>query len=98
MFRICLILGFIADWAAILYGVSRMDFLAKYKGMIFGEYGWWIAVALILLWFNVTAILYTICRSFSRKQVGRKLEHMDDDVRHNGGSVMNELSERLARE
>lgn len=96
MFRGCLLAGLTVSILALMYGMS-MDFLLPYRPLLLHNYAVHIATYLGLLCFTVTAVLYSTIRACSMKTTGRKLEHMDRGLRH-GGSVMQELSERLENE
>lgn len=89
----CFWAGLAAAVGALTYGF-RLNFLKPYRALIWHEYAVWIAIFGVLLAFNVTFLLYRVCHEFSMKTTGRKLQHMERGMRQ-GGSVMEELSEKL---
>lgn len=56
---------------------GELVFLAPYKAVIFGRYGWLLGAAALLLFLTLTALYYTVARCFGLRDTGRKLTHVD---------------------
>jgi hypothetical protein len=95
--RKCAAGGATAAFLVLVFALLDLQFLVPYRDVIWHDYIGWICLSLGLIFVNVTFLSYTILRAFSMKTTGRKLEHMDRGLRTDG-SVMQELSERLASE
>ena len=74
--------------------LSECHFLIPYRDLIVFRYGWTVAAYFSCLFLNVVAISYLIGRTLFLKDTGRKLAHLERQVR-TGSSISDELSERL---
>jgi Na+/phosphate symporter len=64
----------------LAYGFWLMDqlkFMARYKSVIFHEYGTVIIASAAILFFNIFAAVLLLQRKFLLKDTGRKLSHLD---------------------
>ena len=77
--------------------LGPLAFLAPYKGLIVAQYLWVIVGALVIVFLNVFALFYLIARGLFLKETGRKLAHVEKQLR-TGDTILRDLSERLAGE
>jgi len=54
-----------------------LSFLAPYKGPLFTRHGWLIGGAVLVLFFNLSALYYQLARWLFLRDAGSKLLHMD---------------------
>jgi hypothetical protein len=66
----------LAAWLA-----SELSFLAPYKYAIYRTYGSHLLVGTLLVFLNLTAIFYVITRWLFLRDAGRKLTHIDRQLR-----------------
>ena len=83
---------------AVLLGVlillfSQLDFLIPYKRVLLARYMRPFAVYAALLAVNLFAFFFLATRHLFLKDTGRKLAHMEKQLR--SGTIAHELSERL---
>ena len=76
---------------------GQLSFLAPYKHLIVREYSGVILSALGIVFLNLFAVFYLITRSLFLKDTGRKLAHVEKQLR-TGDSIVHDLSARLAEE
>jgi hypothetical protein len=68
----------------LAYGFWLMDelkFMARYQRVLYHAYGTSIAIYLALLFWNVFGATLLISRYFLLKNTGRKLSHLDNQLR-----------------
>jgi hypothetical protein len=75
--------------------MQECRFLIPYRALIFGKYGVAIALFASTLFVNLFAAIYVICRTLFLKDTGRKLAHLEKQLR-TGASLSEELSRRLS--
>ena len=85
----CVLLLALLFW---LLDVCR--FLIPYRWVIWREYGLVIGLAVAVLFLNLFGWLYLATRSFFLMGTGRKLAHLEKQVRA-GRSVVEDLAKRL---
>ena len=76
---------------------GQLSFLAPYKSLIVREYMPVVLGALAVTFLNLFAAFYLIARGLFLKETGRKLAHVEKQLR-TGDTVVRDLSERLAEE
>jgi len=74
--------------------MGECQFLIPFRGLVFKKYGGMIALYAAALFINVFAALYAIGRKLFLKDTGRKLAHLEKQLR-TGASLSEELSRRL---
>ena len=74
--------------------MGECQFLIPFRDLVFKKYGGMIALYAAALFINVFAALYAIGRTLFLKDTGRKLAHLEKQLR-TGGSLSEELSRRL---
>jgi len=74
--------------------LQECQFLIPYRHVLFGKYGSAIAWFGAALFLNLFAAIYTVCRKLFLKDTGRKLAHLEKQLR-TGGSLSDELTRRL---
>jgi hypothetical protein len=92
--------AFLAGMVLLLVAFSLLgplQFLAPYKRLIVAEDGLVILGALVIVFLNVFALFYLVGRGLFLKETGRKLAHVEKQLR-TGDTIVRDLSERLARE
>jgi len=79
------------------YVAGELTFLAPYKYLIVHRYLGVIGGALGVVFVNLFALFYVGARGLFLKETGRKLAHVEKQLR-TGDSIVRDLSERLAEE
>jgi hypothetical protein len=84
---------------AIMLGLAffvmgECQFLIPYRQLLLNKYGWTIAIFTAALFVNIFAALYAVGRKLFLKDTGRKLAHLEKQLR-TGTSISEELSRRL---
>ena len=73
--------------------MGECQFLIPYRQLLLRKYSTTIALFAAALFVNVFAALYAIGRKLFLKDTGRKLAHLEKELR--SGSISEELSRRL---
>ena len=73
--------------------MDQCRFLIPYRQLLWFRYGETIAVFALVLFVNLFAAFYAIGRKLFLKDTGRKLAHLEKELR--SGSISEELSRRL---
>jgi hypothetical protein len=92
--------AFLAAMVVILLvfsGLGQLDFLTPYKHAILPRFLWLIVSALVAVFLNLFALFYLTARGLFLKETGRKLAHIEKQLK-TGDTVVRDLSERLAGE
>ena len=88
------LVGATAILAAIVFGLAgELKFLVPYKPLLIHRYAGAIAIYAGLLFLNLFAAFFLLTRKLFLKDSGRKLAHMEKQLR--SGSINEELSARL---
>jgi hypothetical protein len=74
--------------------LQECQFLVPYRSLLFREYGSVIAMFAAALFLNVFAAVYLVCRKVFLKDTGRKLAHLEKQLRTDR-SLSEELADRL---
>lgn len=77
--------------------MSQLTFLAPYRHVIVAEYLPTVGAALLVLFLNLYAAIYFVFRRVWLKDTGRKLAHLERQLRTND-TIARDLSERLAKQ
>lgn len=77
-----------------IFLLQECQFLIPYRHVLFMKYGSAIAGFAAVLFVNIFAAVYMICRSLFLKDTGRKLAHLEKQLR-TGDPLAEELSRRL---
>ena len=77
--------------------LQECNFLIPYRKLLIEEYGRTIATFAGLLFLNLFALMYILVRKIYLKDTGRKLAHVEKQIR-TGESISDELSRRLRQE
>lgn len=56
---------------------GELSFLAPYKATLFRRHGWFIGGASLVLFFNLSALYYSVARWLFLRDAGRKLLHLE---------------------
>lgn len=82
----------------IVFGlIDALEFLAPYKRLIFSRHLDVIVGGAFILFLNLFAFFYLATRGLFLKETGRKLAHVERQLR-TGDSIVRDLSERLAKD
>ena len=76
---------------------DQLRFLAPYRSLILDRYLTVVAAALGVTYANVFACIYVLTRRVFLKETGRKLAHLEKQLR-TGDTIVRDLSERLDEE
>jgi hypothetical protein len=76
---------------------GQLNFLAPFKTLILHRYLTVIIGALGVAFINLFAVFYLVSRGLFLKETGRKLAHVEKQLR-TGDTIVRDLSERLAEE
>lgn len=77
--------------------MGELEFLTPYKRLIFGRHLDVIVGGGIVLFLNLFAFFYVAGRGLFLKETGRKLAHVERQLR-TADSIVRDLSERLAKD
>jgi hypothetical protein len=80
--------------ALLLFLLGECTFLIPYRMLLVNRYGATILVFLAALFLNVFAAIYLGARKLFLKDTGRKLAHVERQIR-TGSSISEELTQRL---
>lgn len=80
--------------AAGFFLLEQCRFLIPYRSLLLERYGTPILLFAAVLFMNIYAVLYFAVRKLLLKETGRKLAHVEKQLR-TGQSVSAELTERL---
>ena len=78
-----------------LFLMQECQFLIPYRHVLFVKYGPTLALFAAVLFVNLFAGVYLICRVLFLKDTGRKLAHLEKQLR-TGTSLSDELHQRLS--
>ena len=67
--------------------LGELKFLAPYRAVLFHQYATPILVFVAVLFVNVFALAFAVNRRFFLKDTGRKLSHLDKQLRVGGGEL-----------
>ena len=81
--------------AAAMYLLSELSFLAPYRELLLSRYGAPLLSFATLLFVNLAAITYAMNRKFFLKDTGRKLAHVEKQLR-TGSTISPDLTDRLS--
>ena len=77
--------------------LDQLSFLVPYRRFILQNYLWVIVGSLVVVFLNLFAFFYAINRWLFLKDTGRKLAHVDKQLR-TPDTIVRDLSERLSRD
>jgi hypothetical protein len=80
--------------ALLLFLLGECTFLIPYRVLLVDKYGTTIIAFLAALFLNVFAAMYLGARKLFLKDTGRKLAHVEKQIR-TGSSISEELTQRL---
>ena len=77
--------------------MQECQFLIPYRRLLVVKYGGAIGLFAAALFLNLFTAVYLLCRKVFLKDTGRKLSHLEKQVR-SGATISEELSRRLKEE
>lgn len=90
-----LFITFVLFLAMGLALLEQCRFLLPYRPLLLHTYGTTILAFVALLFLNVFTIVFLACRKFFLKDTGRKLAHLETQLR-SGETISHELSRHLS--
>lgn len=87
--------AFLVTFLLVAWLAGELTFLAPYKSALFRHHGWLIVGGILLLFLNLCAAFYAIARWLFLRDTGRKLTHLDRQLRA-GDAMHDELSAYLS--
>ena len=82
---------------AIFTSLAQLEFLVPYKRLIIERYLWTLLGVVAVMYVNLFGLFYAISRRLFLKDTGRKLAHVERQLR-TSDSIVADLSERLSEE
>ena len=79
---------------SVFWVAGETTFIAPYKRLLFTEYGWHIALFLLVVFVNLFAACYALARVLFLKDTGVKLRHIDRQLATRD-TVLADLTTRL---
>ena len=73
----CAFLAGVTVFLLVGWLAGELRFLAPYKASLFRQHNVSILGGTLLLFFNLTALYYTVARWLFMRDAGRKLQHLD---------------------
>ena len=83
-------------FSGVLFLFGALDFLSPYKQILLRQYGFVIALYLIVVGVSLYAAFFLLTRKLFLKDTGTKLVHLEKQLRD--GSIPHDLSRQLNRE
>lgn len=80
--------------ALLFYLMDACRFLIPYRRVLLHDYGLVITAVSVLIFVNLFAVIYGACRIVGLKDTGRKLRHLEKQVRSHD-TLGGDLSDRL---
>lgn len=80
--------------ALALWLMGECRFLVPYRHLLFGQYGRALALFFGAFFLNICALVYLTCRKVFLKDTGRKLAHLEKQLRTDAG-VSSDLARRI---
>ena len=93
----CAVISAVLLIIAVMLVAEQLAFLRGSALLIITEYAWPLVTALAVLYLNLFTLIYLVARRLLLKDTGRKLAHLEKQLRTRD-TVVRDLSERLARE
>jgi hypothetical protein len=93
----CAILSVMLLVIGLVLVLEQLAFLAPFGRQILEQYAWSIGGILLVLFVNVFTLIYLASRRLLLNDTGRKLAHVEKQLRTRD-TVVRDLSERLAKE
>ena len=84
----------LTTFLVVAWMAGELAFLAPFKGILFQRHGWVITGAVLLLFLNLCALYYGIARWVFLRDAGRKIRHVDEQLR-SADSLHEELRPHL---
>jgi hypothetical protein len=82
---------------SVVFIAQELAFLRPYAWLILKHYSWALAAIGAVVFLNLFAFVYLVARRLLLKDTGRKLAHVEKQLR-TPDTIVRDLSERLARE
>lgn len=88
------VLAAVTTFVLVGWLAGELVYLAPFKRVIFGRYGWHLGGAVLALFLNLSGWFYLVARWMFLRDAGRKLRHVDRQL-ETPDSIHAELRERL---
>ena len=93
----CALIATVLLLVAVAVLLEHLAFLRPYAWLLLHHYSWTLASMSAVLFLNLFALVYLVARRLLLKDTGRKLAHVEKQLRTRD-TIVRDLSERLARE
>ena len=84
----------VIEVALAYYLMDQLTFLIPYRGLMFQQYGFGIAIYAVLLFLNLFACAFLLLKKFLLKDTGQKLLHMDKQIRAGHSDLSPEVTKQ----
>ena len=75
----------LTTFLSVAWLAGELSFLAPFKTVLFHRHGFVITGGILLLFLNLCAVYYGIARWLFLRDAGRKLQHVDEQLRTGDG-------------
>ena len=93
----CALMAAVLLCIALAALLEQLAFLRPYAWLVLRHYSWTLTAVAAVLFLNLFAAVYLIARRLLLKDTGRKLAHVEKQLRTRD-TIVRDLSERLAKE
>jgi hypothetical protein len=93
----CALIALVVLLVATVFLLEQLAFLRPYAWLILQHYSWTLALVTAVLFLNLFALVYMVARRLLLKDTGRKLAHVEKQLRTRD-TIVRDLSDRLAHE
>jgi hypothetical protein len=93
----CALIAAVILLVAVVFIAQELAVLRPYAWLILQHYSWTLAIGTAVLFLNVFALVYLAARRLLLKDTGRKLAHVEKQLR-TPDTIVRDLSERLAKD
>jgi hypothetical protein len=93
----CAVIAAVLLFLAVMLMAEQLAFLRDSARVVLAHYAWTLAGILLVVYVNLFALIFAIARRLLLKDTGRKLAHVERQLR-TSHTIVRDLSERLSRE
>jgi hypothetical protein len=93
----CALIAAVLMLVGVVVTLEELAFLRPYAWLMLQHYSWTLALVGAVLFLNLFALVFLVARRVLLKDTGRKLAHVEKQLRTRD-TIVRDLSERLARE
>jgi hypothetical protein len=93
----CALIAAVLMLVGVVVILEELAFLRPYAWLMLQHYSWTLALVGAVLFLNLFPLVFLVARRVLLKDTGRKLAHVEKQLRTRD-TIVRDLSERLARE